>query len=460
MNKLNDIFEHTDCIPQEMLAKYLSDTLSAAEKHRIEKHLTDCEMCADAMEGLSLLAPGKISSLVSELNLLIQQKSQRKKETKIIFLKQYRTEFAIAASIILILGFVWLLREIVLTKELNPTEAEQLFTEKFEPPPAEIDEEIQNTFHSSTEQNEEDEKNMALGEEPTQIAVNEKKVARINTSENKFVVPQANVAIMQKAANVPIEEQQIVSYSNSPNPEIIKKTETVSSEGSGSESFHADKPEALAEKNTLKKPVDPRIEKDEDGTNRKYSEMQTGRYSFEQKTKEYSGKKKSKTQQKISDNYSDYKTTLRVSNTDNTKETRNSLKPDSAGTSLSMITIMTSVKATDADSAMKKYEHKDYAGAAAFFEKVIQQNPSDERALFYAGVSYLSIGHSDKAIAYFNKILINKNSKYYDDAQWYSSLAYIKNNNLKNARSNLIQLRDNKRSRYRKQADEVLQQIK
>ena len=80
------------------------------------------------------------------------------------------------------------------------------------------------------------------------------------------------------------------------------------------------------------------------------------------------------------------------------------------------------------DGAMIKYDKQDYAGAVYDFEKVLKQNPNDEKALYYSAVSYLSLGQTEKALTNLNKILTNKNSKYYDDAQWYSSLAYIKNN--------------------------------
>lgn len=460
MNKLNNIFEHTHCVSEEMLVKYLSGTLSTIEKHEIEKHLIDCEMCSDAMEGLRIFSdPKKYFSVTSELNRLIQQKFRKEKETKIIFLKQYRTQLAIAASIILVLGFVWFFREAVLTRELNRSEAEQLFAEKFDPPPAEKDEKIRNSFHFSTEQNQEDETKGEPSKDPSQIAVNKKAVSPKSVSENKFIVPEANVPITEEGTNVPMEEE-LVNYPKNNNSEVIKRTETVLNEESHFEPFHANKSEALGKKIAVKKPANARMQKDEDKVTRGGSETETSGYVFEQKTKESFGKKRSKTQRSISDDYSDYKTTLPISSTVNTRESHNTLNLDSANAFSPMSTAIASGGSTSADSGMIKYEHKDYAGAVAAFEKVLEQNPTDEKAIFYGAVSYLSIGQSDKAIAYFNKILANKNSKYYDDAQWYSSLAYIKKNNLKNARSNLIQIRNNEKSRYRKQADEVLRQIK
>ena len=111
------------------------------------------------------------------------------------------------------------------------------------------------------------------------------------------------------------------------------------------------------------------------------------------------------------------------------------------------------------DIAMNKYDGKDYPGAARGFEKVLEKTPSDETALFYSAVSYLSLGEADKAIANLDKVLQNKNGKYFDDAQWYLSLAYIKKQDTQNARKNLQQLQNNSKSRYQKQADATLKEM-
>ena len=136
MKKANNIFEHTDCLSEEMLTKYLSDKLSPAEKHEVEKHLIDCEMCSDAVEGLKMIADkNKISGITSELNKKIQQRVEAK-EVKIIFIRQYRTQLAVAASIILVVGLVWFFRTNMQMKEMDSASSEKIFADKFEPPPS------------------------------------------------------------------------------------------------------------------------------------------------------------------------------------------------------------------------------------------------------------------------------------------------------------------------------------
>ncbi|MBS1763889.1 MAG: zf-HC2 domain-containing protein [Bacteroidetes bacterium] len=50
-----DIFQNSSCLSKEKLLAYSRGTLSAAEQHEVEKHLTDCELCSDALEGIELL---------------------------------------------------------------------------------------------------------------------------------------------------------------------------------------------------------------------------------------------------------------------------------------------------------------------------------------------------------------------------------------------------------------------
>ncbi len=50
-----EIFKTSDCVDKERLTKYVQGKMTNAEKHIVEKHLTDCELCSDAAEGLAML---------------------------------------------------------------------------------------------------------------------------------------------------------------------------------------------------------------------------------------------------------------------------------------------------------------------------------------------------------------------------------------------------------------------
>ena len=541
MKKVNNILEHTDCISEEMLLNYIADKLSPAEKHLVERHLVDCEMCADAVDGLRLLDAKKIPSITSELNQKIQERISEKKTGKVVFLKSYRVQLAAAASILLIVGLVWFFRSNDMMKELDSTSAEKMFSEKFEPPPSEKVEETPTPLSSESAKEQQTTPDVTtlpvtagLSSKVVAPEAAEKKVATGSVSslkqevkvgkdiaedENHLDWKKNNVAQKseQAQADIPKEEKE-------KQKELRNKTAEVTSKGNvGTESEVQPRDEDIAliskevsknqnELNSLKEKDE--VKKSESaptmvvsnatsGTSPKSAADKSGEISLQgnkktmdghtvadqskvsgqggegdvfalsekNKKEEKSGGKKSGSSkvsdpQKLSNGYYDLETTTSApqqdSRTKYSQPTRSetSGKLDSVavgGNYESAITVSDGLIAPD--SAMIKYDKQDYAGAATGFEQILKQNPNDEKALFYSAVSYLSLGQADRSVANFNKILQNKNSKYFDDAQWYLSLAYIKKKDAQNARSNLLELKNNSRSNYRQKAAQTLDEL-
>lgn len=52
----NDIFSTTECISKELLEKYAAKDVSKKELHQIQKHLLECDMCSDALDGLDAVS--------------------------------------------------------------------------------------------------------------------------------------------------------------------------------------------------------------------------------------------------------------------------------------------------------------------------------------------------------------------------------------------------------------------
>ncbi len=103
MNSPNykELFRETGCLSAEMLLRYRDGRLSQEEKHDIEQHLIGCELCNDALEGLSL---SKSETALSDINESIRK---RYAEGNPVSAKPY---FAIAASLtalVLLSWFAW-----------------------------------------------------------------------------------------------------------------------------------------------------------------------------------------------------------------------------------------------------------------------------------------------------------------------------------------------------------------
>ena len=80
---LNILSNSNKDIDNQKLMDYLSDKLSAAEKHEFEKTLLDSEMESDAVEGLNQFKNKKDPlAFAEELNLKLKQQLQKKKLSK------------------------------------------------------------------------------------------------------------------------------------------------------------------------------------------------------------------------------------------------------------------------------------------------------------------------------------------------------------------------------------------
>ena len=49
----NDLFTTTQCPTQQQLLDYVQGRLTPEQQHEVELHLSDCELCSEAIEGLS-----------------------------------------------------------------------------------------------------------------------------------------------------------------------------------------------------------------------------------------------------------------------------------------------------------------------------------------------------------------------------------------------------------------------
>lgn len=61
-NNINKIFKKRDCLSATELEGYVRNTLRARERNQVERHLLDCELCSEALEGFA--ESGKEISLV------------------------------------------------------------------------------------------------------------------------------------------------------------------------------------------------------------------------------------------------------------------------------------------------------------------------------------------------------------------------------------------------------------
>ena len=115
---------------------------------------------------------------------------------------------------------------------------------------------------------------------------------------------------------------------------------------------------------------------------------------------------------------------------------------------------------TPIDEAMKAYLAKDFQGAVDKFTKILLTDPGNTKALFYAGVSYLSLATPDTkhAIDNFDRVLVSEDASFGEASKWYKALALIKENNTAQAKPLLDEI-NNGSGAYKAKAASVLKDL-
>lgn len=110
-------------------------------------------------------------------------------------------------------------------------------------------------------------------------------------------------------------------------------------------------------------------------------------------------------------------------------------------------------------SAFEKYENGKYKEALIDFEFLLEKEPNNEFLLFYAAISEIELGKINNAIKKLTKISKNIDGVFYQQAQWYLGLSYLKINENKQAREIFKSIIKNDMY-YKTDAQEILSHLK
>lgn len=113
----------------QLMQGYLEENLPDKEMHQIERHLLDCELCADAMEGLSIIKdPAQADESVFELKRKVRKRSLRepvRKRKKKPAPLLWRHMSVAAATIILVAGNILVFKLNTSQKSIQPISLSQ-----------------------------------------------------------------------------------------------------------------------------------------------------------------------------------------------------------------------------------------------------------------------------------------------------------------------------------------------
>lgn len=78
---INEIFAPSDHLSDTTILAYVKGELTDEEAHEVERHMVDCEFCANAVEGLEMVGIENIEEITSRLNERIEAEIAGKNET-------------------------------------------------------------------------------------------------------------------------------------------------------------------------------------------------------------------------------------------------------------------------------------------------------------------------------------------------------------------------------------------
>ena len=102
----------------------------------------------------------------------------------------------------------------------------------------------------------------------------------------------------------------------------------------------------------------------------------------------------------------------------------------------------------------KLYEAQDYTAAYVLFQSNLEINPNDNASRFYAGICALELNTLDSAEGAFSTIVSNKDPRFFEQAQWYLALTYLKAGD-ETALDQVLEDIIESASSYNKKADEL-----
>jgi TolA-binding protein len=441
-SRLNNIFTETDCLSPEILSAYAENRLSNEDRYLVEKHLTDCELCSDALEGISQV---KNKSGLKNIFTGLQQEIDKrtlKKERKVLHVN-FRMRLAAAAILITIIGVTLVFRYYLGDQKKNmmaerTIKESELTKQEKESAKNEIKEITGGDASFKSPDNSLEEQ----GQSDVTIADAEKSDKDLNNKDIPYMIPKGIVVADQQKD---LKKETFAGFywnattkaemANEENEKQFEQTDESVSNSLASDYKYAEKNLTMADSVSVSGDV-----------SETKAISQTGAYRSEVTTIE--DKSKSKATKK---------STAKSDN--NNQTTVTATATSSAQTTVTVgATGNTAVSDQRYSTAVQKYQNSDYTGSKDLLESYIDDNPNDYNALYYCGVSYYFLNKYADAIPYLEKVTKNKSGSYYEIARWYLALSHINLNENKKAEKILNEMVKDSSS-FKVQAGEKLKEI-
>jgi|GEM_PF-2234264 len=441
-SRLNNIFSETDCLTPEILSAYAENRLSNEDRYLVEKHLTDCELCSDAFEGISQVKDKLgLKNIFTELQQEIDKRT-KKKERKVLHVN-FRMRLAAAAILITIIGVTLVFRYYLGDQRKNmmaerTIKESELTKQEMESAKNEIKEISGGDSPSKSPDISLEEQ----GQSDVTVADGEKSDKDLSDNDIPYMIPKGIVVADQQKD---LKKETFAGFYWDANTTAEKANEVNEKQKEQADELAGNSLASDYKNFEMDKSIADSVSVSGNIAETK-ALSQTGAYRSEVSTEEdmtkFKATKKSTTK---SDN--------------NNQATVTATATSSAQTTVTVgATGNTAVSDQRYSAGVQKYQSSDYTGSKDLLESYIEDNPNDYNAIYYCGVSYYFLNKYADAIPYLEKVTKNKNGSYYEIARWYLALSHINLNENKKAEKILNEMVKDSSS-FKVQAGEKLKEI-
>lgn len=413
------IFNESNCIHQEVLWAYKSNTLTDAQKLEVEQHLVDCELCSDALEGFALMATA------NGMNVAVEGiKNLTEKRAAPIHQMKSRNNWLAAASVagLLLFGAIAFNMLNEKTEEKNvaqkvslpPQEPGQNLRAASSAPAVNSDQQFQASVADSAVVT------SSLSRETKQIALEKPSL------EEKTIILSASNAetesVLSSDANVNDEassqkEAPVVNEVTTAAGAVSKKNDIVFAKP------QASLPSNRVDNNATNNSNNWLFNKSEDKEERKLALRSEGVINVEglrvyDYTNEYSSKFKSQEMDNdgVSAQYKD-------------AEEKRSIKSTNAKEKI------TFTYRDALTNGLRNFKNKKYDEALGYFEMIKAKHPENANAIFYSALCYEEKNEYTSAESQFSILDRTGNKTFDQETEWHRALISEKKGDIAEAKN-------------------------
>ncbi|MCB2221531.1 MAG: energy transducer TonB [Bacteroidetes bacterium] len=146
------LFSPSGCLTQEAMLRYTNSGLSQTEMDQVNKHLDECELCQDAIDGIELKEdkeklPETLAGLNRDLKVRLENVDSAK-NPKTVYLQNRWLYLGAAASVIILFGLLFFLTNLIDSDNGHST-AQEVKTENRSVPPMPKADQHSNSSHDA-----------------------------------------------------------------------------------------------------------------------------------------------------------------------------------------------------------------------------------------------------------------------------------------------------------------------